>query len=319
MQGKILVVHRNELILDLIQEMLQDIGYAVTLVSDGHRALGKAMSSHYNLIIVNHSLDGGLDGIQLVERMRKYGVQSPIIGTAPDANWESPTTSSIVQVDYLLPSPFDYSELIGAVDSLLNKPKHSLEVNPDLPVDAIDTPDFALEAPSILPTSSTDDLEALLSDIAPVQDFTPPAPRPAPRPEMVRPATPSAVESPFKHSGAPRILLVDASDPIREEIAERFKAEGFDVTALKNGQDAYENTMLADYELILTDLWLPGLDGFELIDALRKSGVSTPIAVLTAHITRDMVQELLGYQICKILLKPLKPEDLLSLVQENVL
>ena len=77
--------------------------------------------------------------------------------------------------------------------------------------------------------------------------------------------------------------------------------------------------MLADYEFIFTDLWLPGLDGFELIDALRKSGVSTPIAVLTAHITREMVQELLDYQICKILLKPLKLKDLLSLVQEKVL
>ena len=309
MQGKILVVHRNELILDVIQEMLQDIGYAVTLVSDGHRALGKAMSSHYKLIIVNHALDGGLDGIQLVERMRKYGVQSPIIGTAPDANWESPTTSSAEQVDYLLPSPFDYSELIGAVDTLLNKPKH---LDPGLDVDA--PSDFALEAPSIFPTNSTDDLEALLSDTAPTQDFTPPAPEPAPRPD---PATP--FESPFKHSGPRRILLVDASDPIREELAERFRAEGFDVTTFKNGQDAYENTMLADYEFIFTDLWLPGLDGFEFIDALRKSGVSTPIAVLTAHITREMVQELLDYQICKILLKPLKPKDLLSLVQEKVL
>ena len=62
MQGKILVVHRNELILDVIQEMLQDIGYAVTLATDGHRALGKAMAGHFNLIIVNHTLTGNLDG-----------------------------------------------------------------------------------------------------------------------------------------------------------------------------------------------------------------------------------------------------------------
>ena len=39
MEGRILVVHRNELILDVIQEMLQDVGYAVSLASDGHRAL----------------------------------------------------------------------------------------------------------------------------------------------------------------------------------------------------------------------------------------------------------------------------------------
>jgi DNA-binding response OmpR family regulator len=61
------------------------------------------------------------------------------------------------------------------------------------------------------------------------------------------------------------------------------------------------------------------MDGFEMIDALRKSGVEAPIAVLTAHITRDMVQELIAHRICKIMLKPFQPKDLLALVHARAI
>ena len=44
MAGRILVVHRNELVLDVIQEMLQEIGYTVVPVVDGRRALAKAIA-----------------------------------------------------------------------------------------------------------------------------------------------------------------------------------------------------------------------------------------------------------------------------------
>ena len=115
-----------------------------------------------------------------------------------------------------------------------------------------------------------------------------------------------------------RILLVDSHDTVREQLVKELTDAGYEVTALKSGQEAYENCLFENYELILTDLWLTGMDGFELIDELRKSGITSPIGVLTAHITREMVEELLQFQICKILLKPLKASDLLSLIQEQV-
>ena len=318
MQGRILVVHRNELILDVVQEMLQDMGYAVTLSCDGHRALGKAMSSHFNLIIINHTLSGGLTGDQLVERMRKYGVQAPIIGTAPDAGWEqSPELQK--KIDYLLPAPFDYSELINAVETLLNpsRGKTSRSSIRDLePDDLLAAPDLP-DAPE-----PSDAIASLLPD-------PPDAPEPSPPlPETLLPPQSASLDTFLKKSGAnytvpqparqqapARILLVEANEALSHQITHQLKGSGYQVVAFKNGQAAYEDAMLNDYDLILTDLWIPGMDGFEMIEALRKSGVDAPIAILTSHITRDMVEELLAYRICRILLKPLKNQDLISLVQ----
>ena len=319
MQGRILVVHRNELILDVIQEMLQDIGYAVTLATDGHRALGKAMSGHFNLIIVNHTLTGNLDGAQLVERMRKYGVRVPIVGTAPDATWASLPGSSATEVDYLLPSPFDYSELIDAVETLLNRRRF---------------PSGPLDIDSALP-DSVEPLDALslLSDPSDALQPPPPAP-PEPLPESPRASLPEppvpdvkivrrssgyTPEAPdVRRVGPSRVLLVDPNEALCKQVADSLAREGYEVTPMTRGQEAYEATMLNDYELILTDLWLVGMDGFEMIEAMRKSGVTAPIAIHTAHITRDMVHELLEWRICKIFLKPAKTDDLLSLVRQTV-
>jgi len=310
MQGKILVVHRNELILDVIREMLQDLGYAVTQAQDGHRALGKALSDHFHIIIVNHALNGSLTGGQLVERMKKYGVRSPIIGTAPHATGDAPAGFSEGTVDYLLPSPFDYTELIKAVESL-SKPR-GITSHIEAPVQD-DIPDDPFAEP-ILPTES-DLLETVADDLS-IPDF-PPALPPVEEPAASIPDPPQVHQSPFstpEPKSPPHILFVETDIELCEELCTRLTGEGYRVSAFHNGRDAYEDTMLNDYDLILTDLWLPGMDGFDMIDAMRKSGVSAPIAILTAHITRDMVQELLDYHICRILLKPLRSEDLVALV-----
>jgi len=308
MQGKILVVHRNALILDVIREMMQDLGYAVTQAQDGHRALGKALSDHFHIIIVNHALNGSLTGGQLVERIKKYGVRSPIIGTAPQATWDAPIGFSEGNVDYLLPSPFDYSELIKAVEAL-SHPKRSKQITSE--------PQETTNDPFAEPAQPNNLLEPGLEDLTPElpSALQPPVPEPpAPVVETIQPTPPSLPAPDIHDKHLPRILLVETNTDLCKQLSTQLTSQGYMVTAFHNGCDAYEDTMLNDYDLILTDLWLPGMDGFDMIDAMRKSGINAPIAILTAHITRDMVQELLEYRICRILLKPLKAEDLVALV-----
>lgn len=307
MQGKILVVHRNELILDVIREMLQDLGYVVTQAKDGHRALGKALSAHYHLIIVNHALNGSLSGSQLVERMKKYGVQTPIIGTAPDADWATPMGFADGTVDYLLPSPFDYAELIKAVEALsqtrkTDAAKDMPEPLEEDPFEGPTLPDLpTLDAESDLLENLTDAMSAL-----PSAELTFNAP--------IEPESTLPVSEPLELNRKPHILLVETDATLTSTLQAHLQNEGFEVKVFHNGRDAYEDTMLNNYDFILTDLWLPGLDGFDMIDALRKSGVDAPIAILTGHITREMVQELISFRICRILLKPTQPADIISLV-----
>jgi DNA-binding response OmpR family regulator len=308
MQGKILVVHRNELILDVIREMLQDLGYVVTQAKDGHRALGKALSAHYHLIIVNHALNGSLSGSQLVERMKKYGVQTPIIGTAPDADWATPLGFADGTVDYLLPSPFDYAELIKAVEALSQTRK--TDAAKDMPIESFEDDPFA--SPTLPDLPALDAESDLLENLTDAMSALPP--------EESSFSPPMASESPIElpeslalHS-KPQILLVETDATLTTNLKNHLQNEGFEVSVFHNGREAYEATLFNNFDFILTDLWLPGLDGFDMIDALRKSGVDAPIAILTGHITREMVQELIAFRICRILLKPTQPADIISLV-----
>lgn len=319
MLGKILVAHRNELILEVIQEMLQDIGYAVILSTDGHRALGKAMSGNFNLIIVNHTLTGNLNGSQLVEYMRKYGVQVPIVGIAPETTWDFFADSAKTKIDYILPCPFDYTELAKVIYSLLNRRKGSidfLDISSVIPnsLNPLDT--------LSLPSNPSDKLEPLPSfekELLP--NFSKIS-----IPKLSESEVNTFQQSSNFHLKMPdegqgnlnRILLADPNDVLREQVTQILTRNGYEVTPLSCGQEAFEATMLNNYELILTDLWLVGMDGFEMIEAIRKSGVTSHIAIHTAHITREMVQEILGWNICKIFLKPAKSCDILSLIQHLV-
>ncbi len=309
--GKILVVHKNELILDVVQEMLQDVGYAVTLTSDPQRALSKAIATRYNLIIVDRHLEGHYDGGRLVELLRKYGVHTPIIGTAPEGNWAEDSSDL---VDYLLPTPFEYGQLLRAVSDLLDpKNRATLEELAQNPSEI----EELLEGP----------LE-LLDDLSPTEDLDLP-PEPESDPEPKQPARPVAtsVNRPERtwqppvvrsRTGPAHVLIGDGSDNTRNAVAETIKSDGFEVTACSDGHALVEATMFEDFDLIVLDLWMTGLDGFEVIETLRMSGVDTPIIISTAYITREMVEELAPHKVHKILLKPFRARDLLEAVQEVV-
>jgi len=295
MEDKILVVHGNELILDVVQEMLQNTGYAVTLASDGHRALSKAMSGTYSLIIVDRNLEGEPDGVRLVELLRRYGVRAPIIGTAPEAPWSEAATTSLSEVDYLLPAPFDYGELTQAVSELLGpEPGAALPTGEvPAPVEAQPDPPTPVSAPERRPAR---------------------APAAVPEPSPARRWDPRHVES---REGPPRVLVVDNSPDDSGPLARSLEESGYEVAVIRSGQDAYEATMLNDYELIITDLWLTGMDGFEMVEAMRKSGVTAPIAVRTAYVTRTMVPDLKRWQVQRILLKSVALSEVMAYVSET--
>lgn len=82
-----------------------------------------------------------------------------------------------------------------------------------------------------------------------------------------------------------RILAVDDSLTMREMLRQTLTEAGFQVVLAEDGIDALERLPGADPDLILTDLNMPNMDGFGLIDAVRKGDVASrvPILVLTTE------------------------------------
>jgi DNA-binding response OmpR family regulator len=79
-----------------------------------------------------------------------------------------------------------------------------------------------------------------------------------------------------------RLLVVEDEERLGNALEEGLQAEGFAVDLARNGLDGLWLATEHDYDAIVLDLLLPGMNGFEICRTLRAKGVWTPILVLTA-------------------------------------
>ena len=79
-----------------------------------------------------------------------------------------------------------------------------------------------------------------------------------------------------------RLLLVEDDVNLGETLLELLEMEGFDVTWVADGQQALDVTFMHSYDLLLLDVNVPFVDGFELLSGLRESGDETPAIFITA-------------------------------------
>jgi DNA-binding response OmpR family regulator len=80
-----------------------------------------------------------------------------------------------------------------------------------------------------------------------------------------------------------RILLVEDEPDILLGLQEDLRRQGHDTGAVADGRQALVVGQQPGWDLILLDVMLPGLDGFDVCAGLRKAGVTTPIIMLTAR------------------------------------
>lgn len=90
-----------------------------------------------------------------------------------------------------------------------------------------------------------------------------------------------------------RILVVEDDPAIRLGLRDALRSEGYDVLEAADGPTGLDLGLTEDPDLIVLDLMLPGMDGFEVLRRWRDDGVETPVLVLTARgLERDRVKGL---------------------------
>jgi two-component system, OmpR family, response regulator len=111
---------------------------------------------------------------------------------------------------------------------------------------------------------------------------------------------------------SPTLLLVDDEDNLRSMLEAALRHTGFEVHPVANGRDALEAATRIRPDLIVLDVMLPDLDGFEVCRRLRSDGVRMPVVFLTAKDgTEDKVRGLtLGGD--DYLVKPFSLEELVA-------
>ena len=85
-----------------------------------------------------------------------------------------------------------------------------------------------------------------------------------------------------------RLLIIEDDKAILMGLKDDLEYEGYKVATALNGKEGLKMAMEGKFQLIILDILLPGLNGFEVCKKLREAGVGTPILMLTAAKTEEM-------------------------------
>ncbi|WP_207683191.1 response regulator [Desulfonema magnum] len=117
-------------------------------------------------------------------------------------------------------------------------------------------------------------------------------------------------------SDKPRILIVDDNPFNRELLKEILESEGFFSEEAPNGKEAIRRMRDSAFKLILMDLLMPGMDGFETIRRIRRMGIKTPIIIVSAMDSKEDRQRCLEAGGNDFLPKPIDAEKVKALIEQ---
>jgi len=85
-----------------------------------------------------------------------------------------------------------------------------------------------------------------------------------------------------------KVLIIEDDEAILEGLKDDLEFEGFSVSFARDGQEGLDKALTGYFSLIILDILLPKINGFEVCKRLRESSVETPILMLTAAKTKEM-------------------------------
>lgn len=115
-----------------------------------------------------------------------------------------------------------------------------------------------------------------------------------------------------------RVLLVEDDVSLAKSIQLMLKSEGYIVDTTDLGEDGLEIGKIYDYDIIILDLMLPDIDGYEVLRRLRSARVNTPILILSGVTEMDAKIKGLGFGADDYLTKPFDKRELVARVQAIV-
>src|SRR5690606_26744561 len=89
----------------------------------------------------------------------------------------------------------------------------------------------------------------------------------------------------------PRILVADDEDSIRFLLREVMRREGYDVTVTDNGESALQLVRENNFDLVILDVRMPGMDGMETLKEMRKVRPHLVVLIITAHGNNQLAVE----------------------------
>jgi excisionase family DNA binding protein len=132
------------------------------------------------------------------------------------------------------------------------------------------------------------------------------------RPRGERSPTAATADKPAGRDGRSRVLVVDDESSIRELLQKTLALAEYDVDVAPDGRAALERLRLGNYDLLIADLKMPGMDGLTLIREAKRLKTDLPVIIITGFSTESSAIEAVNLGVAGYLTKPFRVPQVLA-------
>src|SRR6202171_5761043 len=112
-----------------------------------------------------------------------------------------------------------------------------------------------------------------------------------------------------------RVLLIEDDSAMARSIELMLRSEGFNVYTTDLGEEGIDLGKLYDYDIIVLDLQLPDMSGFEVLKTLRLAKVQTPVLILSGNAIVEAKVKAFGFGADDYMTKPFHKDELIARIQ----
>jgi excisionase family DNA binding protein len=132
------------------------------------------------------------------------------------------------------------------------------------------------------------------------------------RPRGIRPAAAAPARVAAPATARPRVLVVDDEAAIRDLLAKTLALAEYDVDLAPDGRTALDRLRIMPYDLLITDLKMPGIDGLTVIREARRLKADIPVIIITGFSTEASAIEAVNLGVSGYLTKPFRVPRVLA-------
>lgn len=113
----------------------------------------------------------------------------------------------------------------------------------------------------------------------------------------------------------PRILFIDDEEIVLRSCRRIFAGSGYEIDTALSGEEGLSKALNQDFDLVVTDLKMPGIGGMEVLTRLRKSRPDTTVIIFTGYASVDTAREALKNGAFDYIPKPFTPEEIREVIK----